>query len=433
MKKFLTYFLCVMIAVSMTPVGALEFSFADSGDLPEKDGDILQDEVLQDEIVWDEIALLLMQTEENQAYGDELGEPVLGSFAVNEETDSALSDTEDAPEIEEPAEEPEHVHKYKSKVTKKATCTKSGVRTYTCKCGDTYQEKIPKLGHKYKKKVLKKAKCTKGGKVRYKCTRCGKTHYKKTKKLGHSYKKTVLRKATCTHTGKAKYKCKRCGKKYKKTIKKKVHHPKVKNGKFVCRDCGTGIKKLVKYQKTLLARDKAVSWAKKIAADNDFHYGKSKWAHHNGCYFCGTNQYDKSLKLKDGATLEECEKTYCCNPFVTAAYCHGAGAAEVDCTVSSKRFGLANDPNKVVNSSSWKKVTKPSRVTKLLPGDILLTPTHAMIYAGGGKVVHAAHHDNGVRNSYWDESIIYEKIPDRQWNRTTKIYRYMGVGKYENL
>lgn len=323
-----------------------------------------------------------------------------------------------------------HTHNYKGKVTRKATCKRKGVRTFTCECGDSYTKSIPKTKHSYKKKVVKKARCTKAGKARYRCSVCGKKYYKKIPKLGHKYKKTVLKKATCTRAGKARYKCQRCGKKYTKAIKKKVHHPKVKNGKYVCRDCGTGIKVLSKYQKTLLSRDYAVSWAKKIARDNSFHYGESKWAHHNGCYFCGTNQYEKSLKLRDGAGLKECEKTYCCNPFVTAAYCHGAGAEEVDCTVSSKRFGLANDPNKVVKNDSWKKISKPSKVTSLMVGDVLLTPTHAMIYAGEGKVVHAQHHDNGVKDDYWDESIVCDKISDRQWSRTSKIYRYMGTGKF---
>ena len=43
-----------------------------------------------------------------------------------------------------------HKHSYSSKVTKKATCTKSGVKTFTCSCGDTYTEAIPPLGHDFK-------------------------------------------------------------------------------------------------------------------------------------------------------------------------------------------------------------------------------------------------------------------------------------------
>ena len=183
--------------------------------------------------------------------------------------------------------------------------------------------------------------------------------------------------------------------------------------------------------RTLKARQAAVDWAIAIANDNSFHYGEGKWAHHFGCYFCGTNQASGSAKRKAGATISECEKTYCCNPFVTAAYSHGAGAKEVDCKVSSMRIGLANDSNKVFkNTSSWLLVEKPSSVTKLKVGDILLTPTHAMLYAGDGKVVHAAHADKGVKDSTWDSSIKLGSISSNQWNRTTKIYRYLGTGKF---
>ncbi|MBQ0079191.1 MAG: SH3 domain-containing protein [Eubacterium sp.] len=182
--------------------------------------------------------------------------------------------------------------------------------------------------------------------------------------------------------------------------------------------------------KTMAARKAACDWAVKIANDNTFHYGETKWAHHNGCYFCGTNTSTGSAKLKDGATKAQAEKTYCCNPFVTAAYCHGAGAKEVNCKDSSMRFGLANDSNKIFTlSDSWVKVTKTS-TSDLLAGDILMTPSHCMLYIGDGKIAHAGHHDNGVKNDYWNDSISVEKLPASQWSRTSKIYRYIGVGKY---
>lgn len=184
--------------------------------------------------------------------------------------------------------------------------------------------------------------------------------------------------------------------------------------------------------KTLKARQAAVDWAIDIANDNSFHYGETKWAHHNGCYFCGTNQASGSLKRKAGASLAECEKTYCCNPFVTAAYNHGAGAKEADCKVSSLRVGLANDPNKIFNNTdAWLRVSKPSDSSELKVGDILLTPTHAMIYAGNNKIVHAKGHDDGKKNSkMWNDSILLGKLTDYQWNRTSKIYRYLGTGKF---
>ena len=41
----------------------------------------------------------------------------------------------------------EHTHSYTSTVTKPATCTENGVKTYTCECGDSYTETIPATGH----------------------------------------------------------------------------------------------------------------------------------------------------------------------------------------------------------------------------------------------------------------------------------------------
>lgn len=42
---------------------------------------------------------------------------------------------------------PAHTHSYTSAVTTEPTCTRSGVRTYTCSCGASYTEAIPATGH----------------------------------------------------------------------------------------------------------------------------------------------------------------------------------------------------------------------------------------------------------------------------------------------
>ena len=42
-----------------------------------------------------------------------------------------------------------HTHSYTSTVTKAASCTEAGVRTYTCSCGDSYTEAIPATGHDF--------------------------------------------------------------------------------------------------------------------------------------------------------------------------------------------------------------------------------------------------------------------------------------------
>ncbi|MDD6264926.1 MAG: InlB B-repeat-containing protein, partial [Clostridia bacterium] len=42
-----------------------------------------------------------------------------------------------------------HTHVYTATVTKEATCTEKGVKTFTCECGDSYTEDIPALGHTF--------------------------------------------------------------------------------------------------------------------------------------------------------------------------------------------------------------------------------------------------------------------------------------------
>lgn len=51
---------------------------------------------------------------------------------------------------------PAHTHKYSEKITTQATCTKAGVKTYTCSCGHSYTEAIGALGHNYQNGVCSK-------------------------------------------------------------------------------------------------------------------------------------------------------------------------------------------------------------------------------------------------------------------------------------
>ena len=78
------------------------------------------------------------------------------------------------------------------KVTKKATCKATGVKTYTCKnCGVTKTSTIAKSGHTYKN-VVTKATLSKNGKIDNKCSVCGKIsktttiNYAKTIKLNRN-------------------------------------------------------------------------------------------------------------------------------------------------------------------------------------------------------------------------------------------------------
>lgn len=47
-----------------------------------------------------------------------------------------------------------HTHAYQSNITTMPTCTVPGVRTFVCKCGNTYTEEIPVTDHQYMEKCI---------------------------------------------------------------------------------------------------------------------------------------------------------------------------------------------------------------------------------------------------------------------------------------
>ena len=107
-----------------------------------------------------------------------------------------------------------HTHKYTSQITTKATCTTNGVITYTCSCGDSYTESIPKTGHTSSDWIVdKKATCTEAGSRYKKCTVCGeKLQTESIAKTNHTFGKAVVtREATCTENGEKTIKCTKCG------------------------------------------------------------------------------------------------------------------------------------------------------------------------------------------------------------------------------
>ena len=61
-----------------------------------------------------------------------------------------------------------HTHSYTAKITTPATCTKNGVKTCTCSCGDSYTETIKKADHNYQWE-------TNGNTRTMKCSGCGAT------------------------------------------------------------------------------------------------------------------------------------------------------------------------------------------------------------------------------------------------------------------
>ena len=114
------------------------------------------------------------------------------------------------------------------KVTTEPTCTKEGIKTYTCKnCATTKTETIKALGHDYSSEwtIDKTATCTEEGSKSHHCTRCNdKKDITVIQKLNHNWDSGVeTTKATCTKDGVKTYTCKNCATTKIETIKALGH------------------------------------------------------------------------------------------------------------------------------------------------------------------------------------------------------------------
>lgn len=112
-------------------------------------------------LFWDE----LPEFGENSTVADikKFEDKVIGECSVsfyNEDTEGSDSS--------------EHKHAYSSSVTKKATCTETGIRTFTCNCGDRYTEEIPLAPHRYTQKRTP-ATMNSSGMVQQICSVCSNT------------------------------------------------------------------------------------------------------------------------------------------------------------------------------------------------------------------------------------------------------------------
>ena len=103
-------------------------------------------------------------------------------------TTEGTTDTETTePPTTSPATDAPHTHSYSSKVTKAATCTAKGVKTYTCSCGNSYTEDIKATGHSYSEKVAENPTCTGTGVKLFTCGNCGDTYKENIAATGHSW------------------------------------------------------------------------------------------------------------------------------------------------------------------------------------------------------------------------------------------------------
>ena len=114
--------------------------------------------------------------------------------------------------------EVEHTHTWdEGKITKEATCTRKGEKTYTCSvCGATKTEEIPLSEHKEVKDAAVESTCTKAGKTEGShCSVCGKIlkEQKETPLKDHTWDEGKITTAsTCTKKGTKTFTCTVCGK-----------------------------------------------------------------------------------------------------------------------------------------------------------------------------------------------------------------------------
>ena len=95
-----------------------------------------------------------------------------------------------------------HEHNYTAVVTA-PTCTEKGCTTYTCACGDSYNDDyVDELGHDYNAAVTAPT-CTEQGYTTHTCTRCQNSYIDTyTTATGHEFGDWILTKApNCTETG----------------------------------------------------------------------------------------------------------------------------------------------------------------------------------------------------------------------------------------
>lgn len=176
--------------------------------------------------------------------------------------------------------------------------------------------------------------------------------------------------------------------------------------------------KLVKSNAQVI--EDTIKWVKWIAADNRFHYGYGEHAHHNGCYFCGTQD------MKKGHGIVDPDFTYCCNPFIGAAWAHGGCIPTALRKCQNYSSWDFNKGSGYDASSLFDKLGHPAK-SKLKAGDVLCSGGHVALYIGGGKLAEASGGDDNKRNSSgWNNSIRITNLTDGRYNGFDRVYRYNG-------
>lgn len=217
---------------------------------------------------------------------------------------------------------PSHTHSWDSgTVTKKATCTQTGMKTLKCTgCGQTKTESIPATGHTWDSgtitvqptektegvmtfkctecnetktesipkiacvhtwdsgKVSKEATCGSDGVMNYTCTKCGETKTESIPATGdHAWDSgTVIKEATSTESGLIEYKCKVCGQSKTATVEPKKTDVKEENGAKITTDVekitekgGDGTVTIIEIETTIIEKDGKKTESTTVSIDSE--------------------------------------------------------------------------------------------------------------------------------------------------------------------
>ena len=80
-----------------------------------------------------------------------------------------------------------HTHSYTETIITPATCTSTGLKIFTCSCGDSSEVVIGKLPHNYTETVTKAATCVAVGELSHVCSDCGSSYTEEIPMVEHTW------------------------------------------------------------------------------------------------------------------------------------------------------------------------------------------------------------------------------------------------------
>ena len=130
--------------------------------------------------------------------------------APSSDSSAIKTNPEQATQAETPTQ-PVHQHDYIKTTVKNPSCTEAGSTTWTCNCGDSYDEMIAVLDHVYTEQTTQEVTCTTDGVKTYLCSACNYSYIASIPALGHDYSISVKNtEVTCTTDGVTEKQCSRC-------------------------------------------------------------------------------------------------------------------------------------------------------------------------------------------------------------------------------